>query len=123
MTHEEFERVVEEEFDALPSPFRDAIENVRVVVEDVPSQRALRRTGYRSGTILLGLYEGIPLGHRGSDYGARPVIPDTITLFRQGIESIARRDDEVRKIIRETLIHEVGHYFGMSEQEIRKAGY
>ncbi len=73
--------------------------------------------------MLLGLYEGIPLSKRGSDYGVYPVIPDTITLFQRNIESVSRSEAEVRKRIREVLIHEIGHYFGMTDAEIRKAGY
>jgi len=121
MDRVEFERVVQEVFDALPAPFRDAIDNVRIVVEDRP-QRATR-AGYRPGTLLLGLYEGIPLTKRGSSYGAYAVVPDTITLYRENIGAVSRSDDEVRAVLRDTLIHEIGHYFGMSEREIRAAGY
>jgi predicted Zn-dependent protease with MMP-like domain len=123
MTHEEFESIVQEEFDTLPAPFKDAIENVRVIVEDAPSQKALEKTGYRSNSILLGLYEGVPLSVRGADYGVRPVVPDTITLYRRSIQFIARTEDDIRREIRSTLIHEIGHYFGMSERQIREAGY
>ena len=84
--------------------------------------RAERR-GLRSKRTLLGLYQGIPLTQRGSYYGMAPVIPDTITLYRKNIEAICRTDDEVRRQIVDTLIHEIGHYFGMNEDEIRSAGY
>jgi predicted Zn-dependent protease with MMP-like domain len=73
--------------------------------------------------MLLGLYEGIPLTRRGVDYGMYPVVPDRITLFKQNIEIIARDEQELRAKIREVLIHEIGHYYGMSETEIRRAGY
>ena len=71
-----FELMVEEEFAALPDPFRQAMENVHVVVEDVP--RGTQAARQKRGSLLLGLYEGIPLTKRGSDYGVTPVVPDRI---------------------------------------------
>jgi predicted Zn-dependent protease with MMP-like domain len=123
MEREEFEAAAQRVFDALPAPFRDAIDNVRIVVEDVPAGSRERMKGYRPGTLLLGLYEGIPLTRRGSWYGMAPVIPDTITLYRKNIEAIAASPEEIPGILRDTLIHEIGHYFGMSESQIRAAGY
>ncbi len=123
MENQEFERVVQEAFDALPEKFRETIENVHIVVEDLPDPAANRRRGFRPGTLLLGLYEGIPLKHRGTSYGMYPSVPDKITLYRKNIEAVAGTDEEVRACIRDTLIHEIGHYFGMSEAEIRRAGY
>jgi predicted Zn-dependent protease with MMP-like domain len=116
-----FELMVEEEFAALPDPFRLAMENVHVVVEDAP--RGAQAARQKRGSLLLGLYEGIPLTKRGSDYGVTPVVPDRITLFRKNIEAVAETPSEVRAVVRDTLIHEIGHYFGMSEREIRRAGY
>ncbi len=118
MDQERFEQIVEEEFERVPDLFRQKLENVRIVVEEEPGSQRLRSRG-----LLLGLYEGVPLSKRGSDYGVYPVIPDTITLFRKNIESIAANEEEVRYQIRMTLIHEIGHYYGMSEAEIRRAGY
>lgn len=118
MDRTRFEGIVEEEFERLPDLFRQRLENVRIVVEDQRGSRHARRTG-----MLLGLYEGIPLNRRGNDYGVYPVIPDTITLFQDTIESISADDAEVRRQIRMTLIHEIGHYYGMSESDIRQAGY
>lgn len=123
MEREEFEATAQSVFDALPAPFRDAIDNVRIVVEDLPAGSRERLKGYRPGTVLLGLYEGIPLTRRGVDYGMAPVVPDTITLYRKNIEAIAASPEDVPGIIRDTLIHEVGHYFGMTERQIRAAGY
>jgi predicted Zn-dependent protease with MMP-like domain len=123
MDREEFEKVVQEVFDSLPPKFHATIENVYIVVEELPDSRSNARKGIRSGGILLGLYEGIPLTKRGLDYGMYPVVPDRITLFRRNIEAIARDDQELRAKIRDVLIHEIGHYYGMSESEIRRAGY
>ena len=123
MDGEEFEKVAQEVFDALPAPFRDAIDNVQIVIEDRPSREMGARVGYRPGTLLLGLYEGIPLTKRVTSYGMYAVVPDKITLYRENIRSIAPGDEEVRGVIRDTLIHEIGHYFGMNERQIRAAGY
>jgi predicted Zn-dependent protease with MMP-like domain len=123
MTREEFEHMLQEAFDALPERFRVSIENVRVIVEEKESPRTRERVGVRSGSMLLGLYEGIPLTRRGSHYGMAPAIPDTITLYQRNIEAVARTPHEIRDVIRDVLIHELGHYFGMTEEEIRRAGY
>ena len=123
MDREEFEKVVEEVFESLPELFRATIDNVHIVVEELPETQRKSRKGIRSGGLLLGLYEGIPLTKRGVDYGMYPVIPDRITLFRRNIEAVARDTDDLRAKIREVLMHEIGHYYGMSESEIRRAGY
>ena len=123
MKREEFETVAQEIFDSLPEPFGKAIENVRIVVEDVPDAYVMQKTRTRSPSMLLGLYEGIPLNKRGSAYGAYPTVPDKITLYQQNIEFVARTDSALRAKIREVLIHEIAHYFGMNEDEVRNAGY
>jgi predicted Zn-dependent protease with MMP-like domain len=89
-------------------------------VEDSPSIDALARSraGKRS---LLGLYQGVPLPHRGTSYGMYPVGPDKITLYQQNIESVCNSDDEIEHRIVEVLFHELGHYFGMNEREVREA--
>jgi predicted Zn-dependent protease with MMP-like domain len=117
MDREDFERMVQEEYDALPSLFRGTMENIRIVVEDYPPP------GRRGKGMLLGEYHGIPLSRRGVDYGMYPVVPDTITLFKANLEALAAAEPDLRRHVRETLIHEIGHYFGMSEEEIRRAGY
>ena len=123
MEPEEFEKFVQEVFDHLPPPFRDAIENVHIVVEDRPPRGTGARVGYRPGTLLLGLYEGVPLTKRGTSYGMYAVVPDKITLYRENIRAVAPSEEEMRGVIRDTLIHEIGHYFGMNERQIRAAGY
>jgi predicted Zn-dependent protease with MMP-like domain len=120
---EDFERIAEAAVVSLPHIFRKAMENVRIVVENDPPGEAGRKSGYRSKHLLLGLYQGVPLTHRGPSYGTWPVVPDTITIFRSTILAVAAVPGEVPNIIRDTLIHEIGHHFGMSEHEIRAAGY
>lgn len=118
-----FEQVVQEVLATLPQKFSSRIENLHIVVDDLPSEATLRRAGVRKGGLLLGLYEGVPLTRRGVDYGMAPVLPDRITLFKSNLETVSRTLDELKKNIRDTLIHELGHYYGMTEKQIREAGY
>lgn len=123
MTRREFEDLIQEAFDGLPEQFQHQVENVRIIVDDTDTPRTRRNVGVRAGSMLLGLYEGIPLNKRGEWYGMYPVVPDTITLYQQNIESVARGEAAIRQRVREVLMHELGHYFGMTEEQIRKAGY
>ena len=120
MTRDQFEQIAEELYNELPAMFTERIENVHIRVEDYPSEDVLRRV--RAGkTSLLGLYQGIPLTKRDSWYGTSPTTPDTISLYQKNIEAGCRTEQELRGRIREVLFHEIGHYFGMSESEIRNA--
>jgi len=122
MDRELFEEIVERAFQALPGKFRDNIENVEIVVEDQPTPDvARRRAGVRRNELLLGLYHGVPLTMRGTSYGTSPVLPDRITLYQENIERVCRTEQEIEEKIYEVLFHEIGHYFGMSEKEIRDA--
>jgi predicted Zn-dependent protease with MMP-like domain len=123
MDMKRFEVLVERAFEDLPEEFKSKIENVHVVVEDLPDEVDLRGVRVKDKYSLLGLYSGIPLGHRGVAYGVYPVVPDRIKLFKENIERISGNDNEIEAKIKEVLIHEVAHYFGMTDQSIRKAGY
>ncbi|MGA2622633.1 MAG: metallopeptidase family protein [Bacteroidota bacterium] len=123
MSREEFEKIVEESFELLPPRFKSAIENVGILVEDYPDDELVRRVGLTSKRQLLGLYQGVPLQKRGSWYGMSPTLPDKISLYQKNIEQSCRTDQEIREKIAEVLIHEIGHYFGMTDKEIRAAGY
>lgn len=120
MTRERFEEVAQHAFDSLPEKFRHNVENVQIVVEDYPSSDARSRTGStRHG--LLGLYQGVPLPHRGTSYGMYPIGPDKITLYQANIEGTCMTEDQIERRIVEVLFHELGHYFGMNEREVRDA--
>ncbi len=123
MDRSAFEHLVELTFEKLPEQFKKAIENVGVVVEDQPDEELAATMRLRSRHDLLGLYQGIPLTSRGTWYGMTPVTPDKITLYQKNIEARCRTEDEIAARIYEVLVHEIGHYFGMSEEEIRLAGY
>ena len=120
MTREKFEEIVQRAFDTLPESFKHRIENVQIVVEDIPSTDAQNQTRSRKHG-LLGLYQGVPLTHRGTSYGMYPVAPDKITLYQENIERTCTTDQEIEYRIVEVLFHELGHYFGMSEKEVRDA--
>ena len=119
----EFEEIVNHAFEHLPDMFKQNIENVQFNIEDYPTAEQVSKIKLRSKYSLLGLYEGIPLNHRGTGYGSYPTLPDRITLFQKNIESYSKSEKEITDKVCEVLIHEIGHYFGMSEEEIRKAGY
>ena len=123
MDREAFEKLVEKIFDQLPKKFQSSIENVRIIIEDYPSDSLTQQLRLSSREQLLGLYQGVPLPHRTSWYGRSPVVPDTISLYQKNIERRSRTDEELERNVRETLMHEIGHYFGMTEEEIRSAGY
>jgi len=117
-----FEMIAQEVFENLPDDFRSRLQNVHVVVEQIPSTELMRRMKLRPDSMLLGLYEGVPISSRGTSYGSYPVLPDRITLFKTPIERAAGKTG-LREKIREVMIHEIGHHFGMTEEELRAAGY
>jgi len=118
MERERFEKLVEEAMASLPKPFKKLIHNVAVIVEDNPAWETQRRFGASAATHILGLYHGVPFAHRGPYYGNVP--PDVIVIYQKPIEAICRTDEEIREQIQDTVIHEVGHYFGFSDRELRE---
>jgi len=109
VTDERFEELTAEALDGLPEWIRGRMENVDVLIEpDPPPQQPG----------LLGLYQGVPLTRRGAGYGG--VLPDRITLFRSGILRGARSEAEVRDRVRHVVIHEVAHFFGISDERLRE---
>lgn len=120
MTRERFEEIAQQAYDALPADFTDKVENVVILVEDYPSDDALGRVKADRYS-LLGLYQGIPLTQRGQWYGMSATLPDKISLYQKNIESVCRNDEEIELRIREVLFHELGHYFGMDEAQVRSA--
>ena len=116
MTRAAFERLLVEAVALIPKRFRKEINNLALVVEDEPSLELLDEMEIEPPDSLYGLYQGTPLTERTWQYGNQ--LPDRITLFQRPIEEDCEDEEEVRAVIGETLIHEVGHYFGMSEDEI-----
>ncbi len=115
---EAFRKLVEESLDSIPRRFKEMIQNVAVLVEDFPSPETLQGLGLRSKWDLFGLYHGIPLDKRGSYYGNVP--PDVILIYQLPIENACATEEEIREQVRDTVIHEVGHFFGFNDAELRK---
>lgn len=118
MTRERFKGLVEEALDEIPPRFRAEMKNVAVIVEDEPPQHILDEMEIDADDTLFGLYQGIPLPERRWDYGN--ALPDRISIYQFPIEAACADEDEIRDCVAETVIHEFGHYFGMSEEEIEE---
>jgi len=118
LTRKEFEEAVVSALNRLPKFIKEKMENVDVVVEPRASQELLNEMGLRSPSELLGLYQGVPYDRRGFYYGN--VLPDKITLFQNPIELICETREEVNEKVREVMIHEVGHYFGLDDDRLRE---
>ncbi|HTY08491.1 MAG TPA: metallopeptidase family protein [Candidatus Edwardsbacteria bacterium] len=120
MRPEEFELLVDRALEELPGDFQQRMENISIVVEDYPSEHVLAGLRPRPSKFnLLGVYIGVP-------YTQRPAhqilgkLPDRIELYQKNIEAICATDREVVQQIKETVIHEVGHYFGLDEATLRR---
>ncbi len=116
----EFEALVAEVLDALPEDIARYLDNVDVVVARWPTPEQRREAGIADDELLLGLYEGVPLTERGVHYGL--VLPDKITIFQGPLERISRNRAELREHIRRTVLHELAHHFGISDERLRELG-
>jgi predicted Zn-dependent protease with MMP-like domain len=127
-----FDSLVDEALEGLPAEFAERLDNIDVVVKVRPSRRQLREMDIPAGDTLLGLYEGVSQTERDSTYGN--VLPDRILIFREPI--LDEADDTcppeapdkefekvVRDVIRTTVLHEIGHYFGLSDKDLRRLDY
>ena len=121
LSRQEFRQLVSQAIASLPPLVMDRLTNVEVVVEDQPTHEELAVAGIDPTETLFGLYSGIPLTKRSSSYGM--VLPDKITLYQRSIEEGCRTKQEIQEQIRTTLLHEIGHHFGLSEDELEEAGY
>ena len=118
MTRADFEQYVKDAIETIPRDFRKAVKNLAIVVEDEPSADVLREMEIEPPDSLFGLYQGTPLTERTWAYGN--TLPDRITLYQGPIEDASENEDDLVVCIGETLIHELGHYFGLSEEEIEE---
>lgn len=119
MTDEEFEQLVNDGINAIPKKFLDVLDNVAVVIEDEPSDEQLKKNNLSGNQTLLGLYEGVPQSKRGANYTG--VLPDKITIFRGPILRTAIEPEMIKKMVKDTVWHEIAHHFGMDEVEVRNA--
>ena len=120
LEREEFRRLVREAVASLPPELLETVHNVDIVIERRPTAMDKKLAGIGPRGLLLGLYHGIPLIHRGEFYNL--VTPDKISIYEESIEAICETDDEIREQIRKTVLHELGHYFGISDERLHELG-
>ncbi len=115
-----FETMVVEAIERLPDEFRDRIANLDFSIEEWARPDDMARTGTPRGATLLGVYRGVPLTRRGGHYNM--TLPDTIVVFRGPLMRMARDEDDLRERVAHVVRHEVGHYFGISDDRLREIG-
>jgi predicted Zn-dependent protease with MMP-like domain len=118
LSRRQFERLVERALRTLPRAFRAKLDNVAVVIEDWADDETLADMGIEPPDTLYGLYRGVDLTRRDSFYGN--VLPDTITIYQGPIEEDAASRAEMAQIVRETVMHELGHYFGLDDEQLHE---
>lgn len=118
MEIEKFEKLVNEGIKAIPEKILKKLENVDIVIEDEPTAYQSRKIKIKRGSILFGLYEGIPQNKRWH-YGQ--ALPDKITIFKKAIENYAHSEEEIKEIVMNTVWHEIAHHFGMNEEMVRES--
>jgi predicted Zn-dependent protease with MMP-like domain len=122
LTQVQFEKIVDDAVAAVPKKFLDKLSNVAIVVQDFPSYNQLAKLGVKPGSqpprpyLLLGLYQGVPQTKR---WGGGAFFPDKITIFKEPIEYLSNSEEDVKRIVKDTVKHEIAHHFGFSEQAIR----
>ena len=121
LTEEEFEAVVHESLEELPEELASKLENIDIFIEDYPSQEILR--GMKVSKYgLLGFYTGVPQKHR-SPTGYFNAMPDRIYLFKKNLESFCGSREELKEQIQRTVLHEIGHFFGIDDKRLRELGF
>lgn len=119
MSDEQFERLVADGINAIPAEFTRLLNNVAIVIEDEPTPEQRKKSRPGEGQTLFGLYEGIPPVRRSAGYSM--VLPDKITIFRRPIEQAAGSPADIKRLVCETVWHEIAHHFGLDEAEVRAA--
>jgi predicted Zn-dependent protease with MMP-like domain len=120
MKTERFEELVARAIEDLPEEFRERLENIDIVVADEPSRAQRRTNRLRPRDTLLGLYEGVPLTERTTNYDL--VMPDKITIFQLPIEDICRSDSQIIDEVQRVVRHEIAHHFGIDDDRLREIG-
>lgn len=116
-----FDRLVVDAIKELPQSIQDRLSNISIVVEDRPTSKALEKLKITPGRILLGLFEGIPLNKKSVWHSG--TMPEKITIFQKNIESLCHSDEEIKRRIKDVVRHELAHFIGFTEEEIRNLGY
>lgn len=118
LTDEQFDALITQAMDELPQEYITGLDNVAIVMADEPDDEQKQKMKLREGTILLGLYEGIPLTQRGAGYTY--VLPDKITLFKHSILRVVSTTEELFEQIKRTLWHEIAHYYGLNHDRMHQ---
>ena len=118
LTDEQFDVLITKAMDELPQEYITGLDNVAILMADEPSSDQEQKMKLREGTILLGLYEGIPLTQRGNAYTF--VLPDKITLFKHALLQVSHNDAQLFEQIKRTLWHEIAHYYGLDHGRIHQ---
>jgi predicted Zn-dependent protease with MMP-like domain len=122
LTEERFLELVDEAVAGIPEEFASYMENVEVTVEQYPSLELLKAMRLPSTQTLFGVYRGVPFNKRGRTWS--PLFPDQIVIFQKPIEhACGGYEDRIKAQIRKTVVHEIGHFFGFSEDKLRELGY
>ena len=121
LSHEQFEAVVEEALQSIPEGFNKYLDEIVVDVEDVPDAATCDEVGIRDPRSLLGLYRGTPLTRRHVDAPYR--YPERVVIYQHNIERLCRSKRQMVRQIRKTVLHEIGHHFGLTERQLRELGY
>jgi predicted Zn-dependent protease with MMP-like domain len=117
LSDKQFKKIVTEAIDAIPSPYIDRLENVAFIIEDAPTPAQSHKLGLRCENLLFGLYEGVPLPRR---MGATKLLPDKITLFKKPLEMVSQDVNDLIKRVKNTVWHEVAHYYGLDHERIHE---
>ena len=121
LSQRQFNDLVQQALERVPEPFADHLRNVVIEIRPAPSPRECRDVGIDDPSDILGLYQGTPLTERSVEGG--PSLPDRITIYQRNIERICRSREEIVEQVRATVLHEVGHFFGLDEDELEALGY
>ncbi|RYX78336.1 metallopeptidase family protein [bacterium] len=116
LTDEQFDNLITKAMDQLPQEYLEGLVNVAIVQADDPTPEQIEKMNIREGSVLLGLYEGIPLTQRGNNYTF--VLPDKITLFKHSILHVVDTEAELLEQIKRTIWHEIAHYYGVSHERM-----
>ena len=119
LNRKEFEKIIKEGIRAIPEKFLRKLENVAIIIEDEPTLAQKKKLNLHPNWTLFGLYEGVPQLERGANYSA--VLPDKITIFQDPIEALARDEEDIKEMVKNTVWHEIAHHFGMDEARVRQA--
>ena len=121
VSKQRFAKLVEEALRELPQPFAQHLEEVSVEIKDRPTQKQLKDQGLEEDELLLGLYVGHPMTQRSVEFSG--MLPDAVYIFQEDVELVSESEKDLIQQVRITVLHEIGHHFGMDEDDLDELGY